>query len=195
MSIKCCAAQRRGGVGPCAAGVCVRTVRKQFIFCKQFFNFLQYNTHMTFESLPFSPRQVKATESRLRSVYEAARAGLRGDALALASGMLPSEYRQLTQLDPVVELAEMKGRADSEAEMASVVRNAALAGDSKAALEFLKHRHDWVAKQQVQVDVTQSISIITALEQAQQRLTIDADDAILSPRRDDINVPSLVSRD
>lgn len=150
---------------------------------------------MTFESLPFSPRQVKATESRLRSVYEAARAGLRGDALALASGMLPSEYRQLTQLDPVVELAEMKGRADSEIEMASVVRNAALAGDSKAALEFLKHRHDWVAKQQVQVDVTQSISIITALEQAQQRLTIDADDAIFSPRRDDINVPSLVTRD
>ena len=125
---------------------------------------------MTFESLPFTPRQVKATESRLRSVYEAARAGLRGDALALASGMLPSEYRQLTQLDPVVELAEMKGRADSEIEMASVVRNAALAGDSKAALEFLKHRHDWVAKQQVQVDVTQSISIITALEQAQTRV-------------------------
>ena len=125
---------------------------------------------MTFESLPFSPRQVKATESRLRSVYEAARAGLRGDALALASGMLPSEYRQLTQLDPVVELAEMKGRADSEIEMASIVRNAALAGDSKAALEFLKHRHDWVAKQQVQVDVTQSISIITALEQAQTRV-------------------------
>lgn len=125
---------------------------------------------MTFESLPFTPRQVKATESRLRSVYEAARAGLRGDALALASGMLPTEYRQLTQLDPVVELAEMKGRADSEIEMASVVRNAALAGDSKAALEFLKHRHDWVAKQQVQVDVTQSISIITALEQAQTRV-------------------------
>lgn len=125
---------------------------------------------MTFESLPFTPRQVKATESRLRSVYEAARAGLRGDALALAAGMLPSEYRQLTQLDPVVELAEAKGRADSEIEMASVVRNAALAGDSKAALEFLKHRHDWVAKQQVQVDVTQSISIITALEQAQTRV-------------------------
>ena len=156
-----------GGVGPWLAGMCVRTVHEQF--------FLLYNRLM-FESLPFSPRQVKATESRLRSVYEAARAGLRGDALALASGMLPSEYRQLTQLDPVVELAEMKGRADSEIEMASVVRNAALAGDSKAALEFLKHRHDWVAKQQVQVDVTQSISIITALEQAQQRLTDDTID-------------------
>jgi hypothetical protein len=33
-----------------------------------------------------------------------------------------------------------------------------------------------VAKQQVQVDVTQQISIITALEQAQQRLTDDTID-------------------
>ena len=123
-----------------------------------------------FESLPFSPRQVKATESRLRSIYDAARAGLRGDALAFAAGMLPTEYRQLTQLDPVVELAEQKGRADSEIEMSTVLRNAALAGDAKMALEFLKHKHDWVAKQQVQVDVTQQISIITALEQAQTRV-------------------------
>jgi hypothetical protein len=166
--------------------MCVRTVRKQF--------FLLYNQPM-FESLPFAPRQVKATESRLRSIYDAARAGLRGDALAFAAGMLPSEYRQLTQLDPVVELAEQKGRADSEIEMSTVMRNAALAGDAKMALEFLKHKHDWVAKQQVQVDVTQQISIITALEQAQQRLIIDADDAIYSPRRDGVNVPSLVPRD
>jgi len=50
------------------------------------------------------------------------------------------------------------------------MRNAALAGDAKMALEFLKHKHDWVAKQQVQVDVTQQISIITALEQAQTRV-------------------------
>ena len=174
-----------GGVGPAAAGMCVRTVRKQF--------FLIYNLLM-FESLPFAPRQVKATESRLRSIYDAARAGLRGDALAFAAGMLPVEYRQLTQLDPVVELAEQKGRADSEVEMSTIMRNAALAGDAKMALEFLKHKHDWVAKQQVQVDVTQQISIITALEQAQQRLTIDADDAIYSPRRDDSNEPSLVTR-
>jgi hypothetical protein len=147
--------------------MCVRTVHEQF--------FLLYNRLM-FESLPFSPRQVKATESRLRSIYDAARAGLRGDALAFAAGMLPVEYRQLTQLDPVVELAEQKGRADSEIEMSTVLRNAALAGDAKMALEFLKHKHDWVAKQQVQVDVTQQISIITALEQAQQRLTDDTID-------------------
>ena len=47
--------------------------------------------------------------------------------------------------------------------MATVVRDAALAGDSKAAMDILKHRHDWVAKQQIQVDTTQQISISLAL--------------------------------
>jgi hypothetical protein len=87
--------------------------------------------------------------------------------------MMPVEFRKMCQLDPVVEMAIEQGRADSEAEMSQVVRDAALDGDAKMALEFLKHKHDWVAKQQVQVDVTQQISIITALEQAEARLTID----------------------
>jgi len=54
--------------------------------------------------------------------------------------------------------------------MAGVVKGAALAGDAKMALEFLKHRADWVAKQQVQVDVRQQISVLAALEQAQGRV-------------------------
>ena len=58
-----------------------------------------------FYSIPFTPRKVQATESRLKAVYDAAKLGLKGDALALAAGMLPQEYRQLTQLDPVVEIA------------------------------------------------------------------------------------------
>ena len=147
-----------------------------------------------FKSIPFSPRKVEATEARLQAIYDAAALGLKGDSLALAAGMLPTEFRQLCELDPVADMAVLKGRADSEVEMSTIMRNAALAGDAKMALEFLKHKHDWVAKQQVQVDVTQQISIITALEQAQQRLTIDADDAIYSPRRDDSNEPSLVTR-
>jgi hypothetical protein len=103
-------------------------------------------------------------------VYEAARLGLRGESLALAAGMLPQEYARLKLMDRVAEIAEMKGRADSEMAMSRVVFDAAEAGDSKAALEFLKHRHDWVAKQQVQVDVSQQISITAALEQAQRRV-------------------------
>jgi hypothetical protein len=78
--------------------------------------------------------------------------------------------------------------------MSQVVRDAALGGDAKMALEFLKHKHDWVAKQQVQVDVTQQISIITALEQANQRvangLTIDEADY-----RDNGNRPLINNRE
>ena len=122
-----------------------------------------------FYSIPFTPRKVEATESRLKAVYDAAKLGLKGDALALAAGMLPTEYRQLTQLDPVVEMAAQKGKADAEIEMANVLRNAALQGDAKSALEILKHQHGWVAKQAISVEVDQRISITGALAEAQKR--------------------------
>ena len=38
--------------------------------------------------------------------------------------------------------------------------------------EILKHQHDWVAKQQVQVDVNQQISILGALREAEQRVEV-----------------------
>jgi hypothetical protein len=63
------------------------------------------------------------------------------------AGMLPVEFSQLKQLDPVVEIAELKGRTDAEVDMAQVVRRAALEGDAKAALSVLQHQHDWTAKQ------------------------------------------------
>lgn len=130
---------------------------------------------MSFLSIPFEARKIQATESRLQAIYEAAKLGLKGDALALKAGMLPVEYRRLTQSDPVAEMAELKGRADAEAEMSQVLREAALAGDAKVALEILKHRHDWVAKQSVQIDVVQQISVTDAIEQAKRRV-IDAED-------------------
>lgn len=130
---------------------------------------------MSFLSIPFEARKIQATESRLQAIYEAAKLGLKGDALALKAGMLPVEYRRLTQSDPVAEMAELKGRADAEAEMSQVLREAALAGDAKVALEVLKHRHDWVAKQSVQIDVVQQISVTDAIEQAKRRV-IDAED-------------------
>lgn len=130
---------------------------------------------MTWQTLPFEARQVKATESRLQAIYEAAKLGLKGDALALTAGLLPVEYRRLTQLDPVAEMAELKGRADGEAQLTQVLHNEALSGDAKMALEILKHRHDWQAAQRVQIDVTQQISITEALQQAKQRV-VDAID-------------------
>jgi len=130
---------------------------------------------MTWQTLPFEARQVKATESRLQAIYEAAKLGLKGDALALTAGMLPVEYRRLTQLDPVAEMAELKGRADGEAQLTKVLHEEAANGDAKMALEILKHRHDWQAAQRVQLEVTQQISITDALAQAKQRV-VDAID-------------------
>lgn len=143
--------------------------------------------HMTFQSLPYEPRKIEATEKNLELIYDAARKGLKGDALAYAAGMTPIEYRRLVQLDPIAEYAEYKGRSEGEAEMAAVLRTAALAGDTKAALEMLKHAHGWVAKQAVSVEVNQTISITAALQEAQQRVIegqlIDANDGIYAGGR------------
>jgi hypothetical protein len=140
-----------------------------FIFCCKLTTTRISAGEQMFHSIPFTPRKVEATESRLKAVYDAAKLGLKGDALALAAGMLPQEYRQLTQLDPVVELAAQKGKADAEIEMANVLRSAALQGDAKSALEVLKHQHGWVAKQAISVEVDQRISITGALAEATKR--------------------------
>jgi hypothetical protein len=123
-----------------------------------------------FKSLPHAPRQLNATEARLQAIYDAAALGLRGDNLALAAGLLPTEYRRLCQMDQLAEMAEAKGRADAEAEAAGQLREAARNGDSKAALSLLQHVHGWVAKQQVQVDIKQQISVIAALQEAESRV-------------------------
>ena len=125
---------------------------------------------MTVLSIPFTPREVKATEARLQAIYDAAKLGLKNDALALAAGMLPSEYRQLCQLDPVAEMAALKGKADGEREMAQHLVNAAREGDAKSALAVLQHAHGWTAKQEISVDVYQKISITDALKEAQSRI-------------------------
>lgn len=140
-----------------------------------------------FKSLPFTPRKLEATEARLQRIYEAAYLGLKGDALALAAGMLPTEYRQLTQLDPAAEMAEIKGKADAEAALSTELHKAAMAGDAKIALEILKHKHDWQAAQRVQIDVTQQISITEALQQAHARVVeaidIEPNEAQPAPMR------------
>jgi hypothetical protein len=123
-----------------------------------------------FKSLPHAPRQLNATEARLQAIYDAAALGLKGDNLALAAGLLPTEYRRLRQMDQLAEMAEAKGRADAEAEAAGQLREAARNGDSKAALSLLQHVHGWVAKQQVQVDIKQQISVIAALQEAESRV-------------------------
>ena len=123
-----------------------------------------------FHSLPYAPREVKATEARLNAIYDAAKLGLKGDSLALAAGMLPTEYRQLCQLDPIAEMAAMKGKADGEAEASRQLHTAAAEGDAKASLAILQHVHGWVAKQAITIDVDQRISITAALAEAERRV-------------------------
>jgi len=151
---------------------------------------------MDWRSLPYEPRKVQATEARLDAIYRAARMGLKGDNLALAAGMLPSEYRRLCQFDPLAELAELKGRADGEMLASQQLHDAAAAGDAKAALEVLKHVHGWTARTAIDVNVEQTISITHALEMAQQRVidgayevVTDADPAVLPARRDGVDGP------
>lgn len=137
-----------------------------------------------FKSLPLAVRELRATEGRLQAVYDAARLGLRGDNLALAAGLLPVEYRRLCELDPMVRMAEEKGRADAELEVSGLLHQAARGGDAKAALAILQNVHGWVAKQQVQIDVSQQISITGALAAAQGRVidgrVVSADTVALS---------------
>ena len=123
-----------------------------------------------FHSLPYAPREVKATEARLNAIYDAAKLGLKGDSLALAAGMLPQEYRQLCQLDPIAEMAAMKGRADGEITASKQLHQAAAEGDAKASLAILQHVHGWVAKQAITIDVDQRISITAALAEAERRV-------------------------
>jgi hypothetical protein len=129
-----------------------------------------YGAAMTFYSLPFTPERVEATEARLEAIYEAAKYGLKGDSLALRAGLTPAQYRRLQEFDPLVEMAELKGRADGEWTAAKTLYDAAAEGDAKAALDILKHQHGWVAKQQVDINVDQQISVIGALERAQTRV-------------------------
>lgn len=123
-----------------------------------------------FKSLPLTIREVRATEATLNRIYESAKLGLKGDSLALASGLMPQEYRRLVELDSLAALAEQKGRADGELEMSTELHKAARGGDAKAALAILQNVHGWVAKQAISVDVNQQISITAALAEAQRRV-------------------------
>ena len=124
-----------------------------------------------FRSLPLAIRpRIQATEARLDAIYKAASMGLKGDSLALASGMLPLEYRQLCQFDPLAELAAQKGKADNELRAAQRLNEASEAGDAKASLAILQHVHGWTARQEISVDITNKISITQALQQAQERV-------------------------
>jgi hypothetical protein len=124
---------------------------------------------MNFVTIPNTTRVVKATEQRLERIYAAAYEGLKGDTLALAAGMRPSEYRALKALDEMAEIAEMQGRADGEATHARMLAQASLAGDAKASLSILQHVHGWTAKQDIHI-TDDRLDLAGAISAARERL-------------------------
>jgi hypothetical protein len=121
------------------------------------------------KSLTTVERRVVAEDAVLDALYAAARLGMSGDKMALAAGITPEEWRSLRALDGRVELVELKGSADGEMVCAKAVMGAAEGGDVNAALAMLKHRHDWVATQRVEVREGR-ISVLEALEMADRRV-------------------------
>ena len=124
---------------------------------------------MDFVTIPNTARAVKATESRLDRIYAAARAGLKGDTLALSAGMRPSEYRALKALDEMAEIAEMQGHADGEREHATLLAEASRAGDAKASLAILQHVHGWTAKQDIHI-TDDRLDLASAIATARDRM-------------------------
>ena len=96
------------------------------------------------------------------AIYAAAHLGLKGDNLALAAGLLPSELNHLIELDPRAELAARKGRADAEFAHAKMLHQASLNGDAKASLAILQHVHGWSAKQSLELsgDAASSLQVV-----------------------------------
>ena len=133
---------------------------------------------MTFHSLPFTARPIKATEAVLERIYLAARKGVTGNSLAYQAGMLPIELRRLQEFDEAARMAEELGKSDLGAEAVGTVLGAIRNGDAKAAMDLLKHKFDWVAKQQINMDITKTISVTEALAAAEQRLTIANSDDV-----------------
>lgn len=120
-------------------------------------------------SLTFVAHVPRATERRLEMIYEAAKAGLKGDAIAIAAGLDPKEYKRLKEFDDNVRIAELQGKTDSELEHARMLAKASREGDAKASLAILRHQHGWADRTDINVSVTH-INIAQALQEAQGRV-------------------------
>ena len=99
----------------------------------------------SFYSIEHKATRIRATEDEIERIYDAAFCGLTGDALAIKAGFLPKDFMILCQSDPQAELAAIHGKADNEAQVSAALNRNALSGDTKAAIEILKHKHGWVA--------------------------------------------------
>ena len=87
--------------------------------------------------------KIRATEEELERIYDCAYRGLKGDALALASGFHPIDFNRLCQFDSRATDAVLYARAKNEADVSGALMNNALLGDTKAQTTILTHLHGW----------------------------------------------------
>lgn len=104
---------------------------------------------MTYLTFPNRTRPIKATEAVLDRITHAAALGLKGDALALAAGMLPNQLEELLVNDREVEMIIRRAKYDKVVALASRLDAASAAGDTKATMTLLNKLTDgeWEPKQ------------------------------------------------
>lgn len=111
-----------------------------------------------------APKGVTADNETLAAVYTSAKMGLKSeDTIAYNAGLTPAEFRKLKSLDPRVAVAIQAGKAEGELEMAMVLNAAARRGDTKSALEVLKHSHGWVATTAIKHEGDLNITLSTGV--------------------------------
>jgi hypothetical protein len=154
---------------------------------------------MDFMGITRETRVLQADNGLLKRIYDAARVGLKGDALAYACNVLPEELGMLQQHDRLAKIAEQKGRADGEFASAKVIMDNIDAGNPEAALNMLRFAHGWASRQQIQIDTTEKISITLALQMADNRVNqLDTpkngvtDTQILGPGGNGAYLPAIV---
>lgn len=104
---------------------------------------------MGYVTIPHEPRAIKATEKVLTNLADAAALGLKGDALALAAGLHPSELAQLITNDPQVDMLVRTAKTRKVFELAKRLDSASATGDTKATMTLLNKLTDgdWEPKQ------------------------------------------------
>lgn len=121
-----------------------------------------------FYSIENRTNKIRATQEELDRIFDAAYKGLKGDALAIASGYLPVDFNILCQSDSEASKAVLYGRAQNEADISGALMNNALNGDTKAATTVLTCLHGWSAARP-ENDNSNEIRIV--LENAEAHIT------------------------
>jgi hypothetical protein len=110
--------------------------------------------------------KIQATQEELERIYDCAYRGLKGDALAIASGFLPVDFNRLCQFDHKAQEAVLYARARNEADISGALMQNALGGDTKAQTTVLTHLHNW---QPARADTDTSNEIRIVVENADPR--------------------------